>query len=171
MKIIWKAVYRFLKIIWYFDHKIYMRLLRLVLPKLGIVIQGKPIYIAATASFDFAKPNMIEIHDNVVISGDVRVLIHDFSISRVLCYKGKLKGGEKEVSAYKKVKIGKNSFIGARTIILPGAEIGDNVIVGAGSVVRGKLEEKCVYIGNPAVKITDFDRLYDKYLDNLNSYS
>lgn len=59
--------------------------------------------------------------------------------------------------------IGNNVFIGANTTILPGSEIGDNCIVGAGSVVRGKLETGYVYSGNPCVKICCIEHFAKKY--------
>lgn len=50
----------------------------------------------------------------------------------------------------KPVKIGKNVFIGCNCIILKGTELGDNCVVGAGSVVHGKFEDNTVIVGNPA---------------------
>ena len=38
-------------------------------------------------------------------------------------------------------------------VILPGTSIGDNVIIGAGAVVSGKVESNSVYAGNPAKRI------------------
>lgn len=48
------------------------------------------------------------------------------------------------------VIIGKNVFIGANAIILKGSQIGDNCVVGAGSVVCGSFGDNCVIAGNPA---------------------
>ena len=48
------------------------------------------------------------------------------------------------------VAIGNNVFIGANSTILPGAVIRDNVVVGAGAVVKGELKENGVYAGVPA---------------------
>lgn len=49
------------------------------------------------------------------------------------------------------VKIGKNVWICANSTILPGVTIGNNIIVGAGSVVtKDLLEENSLYAGNPA---------------------
>lgn len=48
------------------------------------------------------------------------------------------------------VTIGKNCWLGAGTIVLDGSAIGDNVIVGAGSVVKGVLESNSIYAGSPA---------------------
>lgn len=47
------------------------------------------------------------------------------------------------------VHIGKNCWIGAGAIILPGITIGDNVVVGAGSVVTKELPSNVVAVGNP----------------------
>ena len=51
------------------------------------------------------------------------------------------------------IKIGKNSFIGARAIILPGVSIGDQAIVGAMSVVSKDVPDHQIVAGNPAKKI------------------
>ena len=48
------------------------------------------------------------------------------------------------------VRIGAGSWLGAGAIILPGADIGRNVVVAAGSVVRGKVPDRCVVAGVPA---------------------
>ena len=46
--------------------------------------------------------------------------------------------------------IGKNCFIAVNSIILPGINIGDEVIVGAGSVVTKDIPSNCIVAGNPA---------------------
>ena len=50
----------------------------------------------------------------------------------------------------KPIKVGKDSFVGARATLLPGTEIGENCIIGAGSVVKGKIPDNSIVIGNPA---------------------
>ncbi|MCD7775340.1 MAG: sugar O-acetyltransferase [Clostridiales bacterium] len=47
------------------------------------------------------------------------------------------------------VRIGRNCWIGAGAIILPGITIGDNTVVGAGSVVTKDLPSNVVAVGNP----------------------
>ena len=47
------------------------------------------------------------------------------------------------------ITIGNNVFIGANCTLLPGATIEDNVVVGAGSLVRGLLTCNAVYAGLP----------------------
>jgi hypothetical protein len=48
------------------------------------------------------------------------------------------------------IVIGKNVWIGANCVILPSVKLGDNVIVGAGSVVTKNFESNSVIAGNPA---------------------
>ena len=53
----------------------------------------------------------------------------------------------------KPITIGKNSFIGARAMILPGVCIGDRAIVGAMSGVSKDVPDHQIVAGNPAKKI------------------
>lgn len=50
----------------------------------------------------------------------------------------------------KPVVIGKNCWVGGKAVILPGVTIGDNVVVGAGSVVTKDIPNNVVVGGNPA---------------------
>ena len=47
------------------------------------------------------------------------------------------------------VTIGKNCWLGAGVIVLPGVKIGDNVVIGAGSVVTKDLPDNVIAVGNP----------------------
>ena len=48
------------------------------------------------------------------------------------------------------VTIGSGSWLGTGAVILPGTELGRNVVVGAGAVVRGTFPDRCVIAGVPA---------------------
>jgi maltose O-acetyltransferase len=48
------------------------------------------------------------------------------------------------------VRVGSRVFVGARTTILPGVAIGDDVLIGAGSVVSRDIPPGTVAAGNPA---------------------
>jgi acetyltransferase-like isoleucine patch superfamily enzyme len=52
-------------------------------------------------------------------------------------------------------KIGRNCFIGARSIILPGITVGDGSIVAAGAVVTKDVPPKSIVAGNPATIIRE----------------
>src|SRR5215470_794708 len=54
------------------------------------------------------------------------------------------------------VSIGAGSWLGAGAIVLPGARIGQNVVVAAGSVVRGQVPDRCVVAGVPARVVREY---------------
>ena len=61
------------------------------------------------------------------------------------------------------IKIGRNCWLGAGVIVLPGVTIGDNTVVGAGSVVNKDLPANVVAVGTPCRvlrEISDYDRTY-----------
>lgn len=61
------------------------------------------------------------------------------------------------------VSIGDNVWIGGNTIILPGVHIGNNVVIGAGSVVTKNIPDNVIAVGNPckvARTITEHDKLF-----------
>lgn len=61
------------------------------------------------------------------------------------------------------VHIGRNCWIGAGVIIVPGITIGDNVVIGAGSVVTKDIPSNVVAVGNPCKvlrEINEHDRKY-----------
>jgi galactoside O-acetyltransferase len=51
---------------------------------------------------------------------------------------------------FKKVTIGRLVWIGAYSIILPGVTIGDNSVIGAGSIVTKDIPTNSIAVGNPA---------------------
>lgn len=55
------------------------------------------------------------------------------------------------------VHIGKNCWVGAGAVILPGVTIGDGSVIGAGSVVTGDIPAGKVAVGNPCRVLRDID--------------
>ncbi len=88
----------------------------------------------------------ITIGDNTLIGGNVKILDNDFHPIEVEARNLDIK----EKIGTRKIKIGKDCFIGANSLILKGVEIGDGSVVGAGSVVTGKFPSNVVIAGNPA---------------------
>lgn len=103
-------------------------------------------FIDPSAYFDGNDYSLISIGKDTTISMQTVFLTHDYSITKGL----KVIGIEKPSRFLRPVSVGKNCFIGARAFLLPGTSIGDNVIVGAGSVVRGKIPNNVIVSGNPA---------------------
>ena len=58
----------------------------------------------------------------------------------------------------KPVRIGKNCWFGAGVIVVPGITIGDNVVIGAGSVVTKDLPSNVVAVGNPCKIIKEIKK-------------
>lgn len=62
-------------------------------------------------------------------------------------------------------------FIGAGSIVMPGCTIGDNVIIGAGSIVTKDIPENGVYVGNPAKYICSMDAYLEKEEQKKNKFN
>jgi acetyltransferase-like isoleucine patch superfamily enzyme len=86
-----------------------------------------------TARFDKTYPAGIHVGAKSYIAFEVAVLTHDM-----------IRG------LYLHTRIGQQCFIGARSIILPGVEIGDGSVVAAGSVVTKNVPAGTLVAGNPA---------------------
>jgi maltose O-acetyltransferase len=100
---------------------------------------GSNLQIEKGANIDAVFPELITIGDNVTLAKDVYILSHDGSTKKIIGY-----------TRVGRVKIGDNVFIGAKTIVLPGVTIGNNSIVGAGSLVTKSISENEVWLGSPA---------------------
>jgi len=96
------------------------------------------VRISFKARIDKTNPTCVEIAEKTYIAFDAIILAHDYSTQR--------HGGAFSQST----KIGKNCFIGCASIIMPGVQIGDHVIVGAGSVVTKDVPSHSIVAGNPA---------------------
>ena len=112
-----------------------------------------------------SEPYLIEIGSNTTVSFDVAFVTHDAG-TRVL---RNLASNEKEKQTviYGKIKIGKNCFIGCRSTILPGVTIGDNVIIGAGSVVNRDIPSDSVAAGVPCKVICSLKEYKEKHKDDF----
>lgn len=67
----------------------------------------------------------------------------------------------------KPIVIGNDVWIGGHSVILPGVNIGNNVVIGAGSVVTKDLPDNVVAVGNPCSVIRSITEDDDKYWENL----
>lgn len=51
------------------------------------------------------------------------------------------------------ISVGNNVWFGGNVVVLPGVKIGDNVVVGASSVVVSDIESNVLVVGNPALVV------------------
>lgn len=54
------------------------------------------------------------------------------------------------------VVLGRNVWVGLGAVILKGSAVGDDSVVGAGAVVRGRVPDGVVVTGNPATVVREF---------------
>ena len=98
----------------------------------------------------FLDDNKIIIGDNVLIAPNVQI----YTAYHPTHYLDRFTISENETFNFCKTQtapfiIGKNVWIGGGTIILPGVTIGDNTVIGAGSVVTKDIPADTIAYGNP----------------------
>lgn len=89
------------------------------------------------------EPWLISIGNNVYITNGCQFITHD---GGTLILRREVP--DLELTA--PIVVGDDVYIGLNTLILPGAHIGNRVIIGAGSVVRGHIPDDSVAAGVPA---------------------
>ena len=148
----------FIGLLVYIDMRLYMKLYIRLLKNQGMKIEGEPRFIAKSVRFD--DFDRIFLNDRLVVSMNVHFLTHDYSFTTAL-----IAINEKpatDIGLLRNIVVGKNVFIGMNTILLPGTNIGNNIIVGAGSVVRGNVPDNSIIAGNPATIIGDIREYANK---------
>lgn len=109
-----------------------------------------------TVSIDTTRPSLVSIGSDVQIVAPFTILTHGFEWT---VFRNKYK---EIIGSSGKVTIGSNVYIGKETCILKGVRIGDNVIIGAKSLVNKDIPSDCVAAGVPAKKILDMDEYFEK---------
>ena len=122
---------------------------------------GNNVY--ANYGVTFVDDTHIYIGDNTMLAPNVVLATAGHPINPELRAKG--------LQYNLPVCIGKNCWLGAGVIVLPGVTIGDNTVVGAGSVVTKDLPAGVVAVGNPCRvlrQVGQQDQIYyyrDKKID------
>ena len=96
-------------------------------------------------------PWLIEIGEDCIISTNVMIMAHDASPA--------LSNGCTKMG---RVTIGNHVFVGHGSTILCGVSVGDNVIIGANSLVNRDVPSNSVYVGNPAKYICSIEEYKQK---------
>ena len=99
--------------------------------------------------------NKIEIGDNLLTGRFV--IITDHSHGDVSKFDAGIPPASRKLNSKGKVVIGNNVWLGDKVSVLSGVNIGDNVIVGANSVVTKNIPSNCVVAGIPAKIIKQLD--------------
>lgn len=96
---------------------------------------GNNVAINSGTYIEFA-----EISDKVLIGPNCSIVgvHHQFS-----------EKGVSQENLYDKVFVGKNSWIGANTVVRNGVKIGEKCVVGAGSLITKDIPSGYIAIGNP----------------------
>lgn len=115
---------------------------------------GKNFHRLPGCTLDISHCWLISIGDNVTLAPGVRLIAHDASTNRISgCY-----------TKIGRIVIGNNVFIGAGSIVLNNVMIGNNVVIGAGSVVTKSVPDNSVCCGNPARVISSFSEFSERNL-------
>tara|TARA_B100000768_G_C11146989_1_gene318610 strand:+ start:124 stop:624 length:501 start_codon:yes stop_codon:yes gene_type:complete len=151
----------------------YLHILKSIPGQIGCIIRnglipyknGQNVRISENVQID--SPSKLSIGDNVHINrgcilnagGNIKIGDYCGIGPNVVIYSQnhnywgditKLTDFKKNGYKIKEVIIGKNVWIGANSIILPGVNIGDNSIIAAGSVVTKNIKANLLVGGNPA---------------------
>ena len=120
-------------------------------------------------SIDTTRPSLVSIGNDVQIVSPFTILTHGFEWT---VFRNKY---QEIIGSSGKVVIGNNVYIGKETCILKGTRIGDNVIIGAKSLVNKDIPSDCVAAGVPAKKILDLDDYFEKrkneYIEEAKEYA
>lgn len=118
----------------------------------GKITIGNDVSMSAVTIYAFKN---IEIGDHTSIGANTKVFDSDFHpvdpVHRLA------DSDDKEHTLMRETVIGKNVFIGCNALILKGVHIGDNAVIGAGSVVSKDVPANCIAAGNPAKVVKCFD--------------
>ena len=118
--------------------------------------KGTVIFSPRTQTIDINVPSLLEIGENVIIGSYCTLLCHDV-VTKVF----RLPYGDL-LPSRGRVRIGNNVFLGRHCSVLKGVTIGDNCIIGYGSIVTKDIPSNSIAVGSPARVIGSFEDYYKK---------
>lgn len=125
--------------------------------KRGIQIGERCVFRSpGTTRIDLSRPSLIVIGDNVDMNKNFQIMSHDWSS---LVFRAKY---HDFVNSSGRVIIGNNVYFGTDVVVLKGVSIGDNCIIGAGSIVSRSIPSNSVAAGVPARVISSLENYYIK---------
>lgn len=130
----------------------------LFLEYIGIKYGARCRFINLKPNTFGAEPYLISLGEHVTITSGVKFVNHDGGV-------WVLRDKYPKIDYLDKITIGNNVFIGLNSIIMPGAVVGDNTVIGAGSIVTGVVESNSVYAGVPARKLRTLEEYESTIVD------
>lgn len=113
---------------------------------------GEHVYIGLDSILDPDFPELIYAADNSGFSIRVTFMTHD-----VMMVPDDAGTGPRRIEYVAPIRIGSRSWVAGGTVIMPGVTIGEDTIIGAGSVVTKDIPAGVVAAGNPARVIKQRD--------------
>jgi hypothetical protein len=107
-----------------------------------------------------SEPYLVRLGDHVTVTGGVRFITHDGGV-------WVFRDEYPNIDIVAPIVIGSNVFIGVNTILMPGAEVGDNSVIGAGSVVVGKIPPETIAVGAPARPLRSRQEYWERIQPNV----
>ncbi|WP_374327911.1 acyltransferase [Azonexus sp.] len=106
-----------------------------------------------------SEPYLVELGNDITLAQGVTFITHD---GGARLFRKEYPG----LNVFGKIKIGNNVFVGSSVTILPGVSIGDNVVIGACSLVSRSIPSNVVVVGVPARIIKSIDVYKEGLLKN-----
>jgi acetyltransferase-like isoleucine patch superfamily enzyme len=116
----------------------------------GVTI-GRNCHISPYVLIDLVYPKLVKIGDNVTIGSNTMIFAHQNPTVNLFLKRGEYPRKVEPVI----IKSGAVLFPGS--IITAGVTIGENSMIGAGSVVFENIPDYCVVVGNPARVVKKID--------------
>lgn len=147
-------IIKILKNLWYKrNSKSFVSYLR----KNGIEIGDNCVFRGpGSTRIDLQRPELITIGDNVDMNKNFTIMTHDWGS---FVFRAKY---HDFINATGRVVIGNNIYFGTDVIVLKGVTIGDNCIIGAGSIVTKSIPANSVATGVPCRVVCSIDEYYKK---------
>jgi acetyltransferase-like isoleucine patch superfamily enzyme len=114
------------------------------------IVNATEIYIGKNVCRSFALSggcyiqagNGIYINDDTIFAPGVKIISANHNPKEKMCWMNA-----------PPIRIGKRCWIGTNAVILPGVVIGDDCVIGAGTIVTSSFPSRSVIVGNPGKKI------------------
>lgn len=140
--------------------KIRRKIIKLILSpvsyakRIGVNFPAGGIHLYGAVAWG-TEPWIITLGNNVHITDGVKFITHD---GGTLLLRDKIPDAE----ITKPIVVGNDVYIGNNVILLPGVNIGNRVIIGAGAIVTKDIPDNSVAVGIPARAIKTFDEYFEK---------